>query len=113
MAPADQLGRKSTGLFGLWSLLVTQMSIGAAQSPAAVALLFGLRGFSVHFAEDAAKGYLTEVLPARGRGMVLNLLHAYENCNNPETAAELAQQMTDLMAARPRLDLAAADFEES
>eukprot|EP00908_Phaeocystis_cordata_P019404 Transcript_30913.p1 GENE.Transcript_30913~~Transcript_30913.p1 ORF type:complete len:525 (-),score=229.39 Transcript_30913:391-1902(-) len=75
-ATADQLGRKSTGLFGLWSLLVTQMSIGAAQSPAAVALLFGLRGFSVHFAEDAAKGYLTEVLPARGRGMVLNLLHA-------------------------------------
>ena len=75
-ACADQLGRKNVALAGLWALLTTQMSIGAAQSPVAVAVLFGLRGFSVHFAEDAAKGYLTEVLPARGRGMVLNLLHA-------------------------------------
>ena len=75
-ATADQLGRKNVALAGLWALLTTQMSIGAAQSPVAVAVLFGLRGFSVHFAEDAAKGYLTEVLPARGRGMVLNLLHA-------------------------------------
>lgn len=75
-ACADQLGRKNVALAGLWALLTTQMSIGAAQSPIAVAVLFGLRGFSVHYAEDAAKGYLTEVLPATGRGMVLNLLHA-------------------------------------
>ena len=45
--------------------------------------------------------------------VLLHLLHAYEACTEAATAAELAQQMTDMMAARPRLDLAAHDFEES
>lgn len=45
--------------------------------------------------------------------LLLHLLHAYEACDEAQPAADLAQHMTDLMAARPRLDLAAADFEES
>ena len=75
-ATSDQLGRRVVCLAGLWALLAFQMSIGAAQSPAAVAVCFGLRGFALHFGEDVAKGYLAEVLPAKGRGKVLNLMHA-------------------------------------
>ena len=44
--------------------------------------------------------------------LLLNLLHAYETCDDAHVAQDLAQQMTDLMAARPRLDLRAPDFEE-
>ena len=75
-ATSDQLGRRPVCLAGLWGLLAFQMSIGAAQSPAAVAICFGLRGLALHYGEDVAKGYLAEMLPAQGRGKVLNLMHA-------------------------------------
>ena len=43
--------------------------------------------------------------------LLVGLLHAYEACVAPTVAVELAQQMTDLMGARPRLDLTAQSFE--
>ena len=35
----------------------------------------------------------------------------YQACSSPSVAAELAQQMTDLIAERPKLDLNSASFE--
>ena len=91
-ACADQLGRKNVALAGLWALLTTQMSIGAAQSPIAVAVLFGLRGFSVHYAEDAAKGYLTT---GKGEGKIGK--HAAQQargdaCLGPEPGSQILEK---------------------
>lgn len=44
--------------------------------------------------------------------LVLSLLEAYEACADAAVATALAQRITDLMAARPRLDLSAASFED-
>ena len=47
----------------------------------------------------------------RQAALVLSHLEAYEACTDPTVATALAQRMTDVMAARPRLDLSASSFE--
>ena len=74
-ALSDRFGRRRILLLALTILGAAHASIGVAPSPGALVVLLWLRYFAYGQPEGIAKTLLAEILPARRRGLLLNLVH--------------------------------------